>query len=115
MCKGKAVYPMTAWRHLQRTRSAGGETLDDQLVFPSTSHQRNQILVNRIACPALDLLGKFFKHQIHSTKFPSDMPSAMAGRPYESGEDDIENESTASEIPGDAESFHIRSVNKKIC
>ena len=37
LCKGTAVYPMTAWRHVQRANRATTETLDNQLPVPSTS------------------------------------------------------------------------------
>lgn len=109
MCEGKAVYPMTAWRHLQRTRRARGETLDDQLVFPSTSSSDISDTCESDHLSSSGSVGEVFQASDSFCEFPSDTPSAMAGTPYESGEDEIENESTASEIPGDAESFMCMS------
>lgn len=40
LCKGKAVYPMTAWRHVQRANRARTETLNNQLPVPSNSSSK---------------------------------------------------------------------------
>ena len=42
-CKGKAVYPMTAWKHLQRKSLARKETLDEQLQIPSGTYELGQL------------------------------------------------------------------------
>ena len=47
LCKGKAVYPMTAWRHVQRANRATTETLDNKLPVPSTSS--SEVLDRQIA------------------------------------------------------------------
>ena len=95
LCKGKAVYPMTAWRHTQRANRARTETLDNQLLIPSTSSSEKS-----------DTCDVVFQASYSFCEFPSDLPSALAGRHYESDENELENESTTSdhEIPSDEES-----------
>ncbi|KAL9965988.1 hypothetical protein ACROYT_G023992 [Oculina patagonica] len=95
LCKGKAVYPMTAWRHTQRANRARTETLDNQLLVPSTSSSEKS-----------DTCDVVFQASYSFCESPSDLPSALAGRHYESDENEFENESTTSdhEIPSDEES-----------
>lgn len=93
--KGKAVYPMTASRHTQRANRARTETLDNQLLIPSTSSSEKS-----------DTCDVVFQASYSFCEFPSDLLSALAGRHYESDENELVNESTTSdhEIPSDVES-----------
>ena len=87
LCKGKAVYPMTAWRHARRANTARTENSDSQLPMPSTS-----------STEISDACDVEFEASSSFCEFPSDLPSALlAGRQYELGENVSENESTASD------------------
>ena len=88
ICKGKAVYPMTAWRHIQRANRAATETLDNQLPVPSTySSEQSEVLDT---CDVFQASDSF-------CEFPSNLPLASVGRHYERDENEFENESTASD------------------
>ncbi|KAL9978534.1 hypothetical protein ACROYT_G016061 [Oculina patagonica] len=86
---------MTAWRHTHRANRARTETLDNQLLVPSTSSSEKS-----------DTCDVVFQASYSFCESPSDLPSALAGRHYESDENEFENESTTSdhEIPSDEES-----------
>lgn len=87
LCKGKAVYPMTAWRHARRANRARTETWESQLLIPFTSSPEIS-----------DACDVEFEASASFSEIPSDLPSALlAGRQYERGENVLENESTASD------------------
>ena len=102
LCKGKAVYPMTAWRHVQRASRARAETLDNQLLVPA-SNSSSEILDT---CDVFHASDSF-------CEFPSDSPSALVGRHYERDENELENESTTCDHdilgPSDGESSTCNS------
>lgn len=111
LCEGKAVYPMTAWRHLQRANKARTETLNGVVVIPTSSSSGISD-----TCDSVDQSSSVEVFQASDSyfEFSSALPSAFAARPFESGEDESENEDSTSEIPSDAQSLLSSDYNASI-